>query len=304
MGGNEQTEARDRSRGDHRARHPRRTLSGEINLTDAETQIRGDEPDDRFGAAVAPATDVNGDGNNDALVGAPKADENGNDSGTAYLVYGSVDGAENRSLSTAEAKLHGEAAGDRTGVADLSAGDYTVDARFVTDDLFGSGNVTVNGDNEATVSVAACDQPGAVCEGQAKYDVEGGASVNGDVGNDFDKVTVSGGADSVTVANEEAFAVDVYVKAASDQSDGGTFGPFAVGPGESETIDTGDTERFPAERYRHRLRRGRHTELPAVHAAGQRRRRIRRVERCYRTGGERRRVRGPASESERGERVG
>ena len=127
---------------------------------------------------------------------------------------------------------------------DLSAEDYTVDARYVTDDSFGSGNVTVNGQDEATISVDACDQPGAVCEGQAKYNVGSGVSVDSDVGNDFDNVSVNGDVDGVTVTNDEAFAVDVYVKAASDQAGGATFGPIAVEAGNSMTIDTSDTNGF------------------------------------------------------------
>ncbi len=43
---------------------------------------------DRLGTAVSTAGDVNGDGVDDLLIGAPNADPNGYDSGTSYVVFG------------------------------------------------------------------------------------------------------------------------------------------------------------------------------------------------------------------------
>ncbi len=47
-----------------------------------------------FGATVARAGDVNGDGYDDALVGAPNFDNDQTDEGTAYVYHGSCDGCE------------------------------------------------------------------------------------------------------------------------------------------------------------------------------------------------------------------
>lgn len=55
-------------------------------------QVNGDSINDWFGFSVAGAGDVNGDGNNDFLVGAPKMNPNGlNDAGSAF-VYSGADG--------------------------------------------------------------------------------------------------------------------------------------------------------------------------------------------------------------------
>jgi len=43
---------------------------------------------DESGSAVSTAGDVNGDGIDDLLIGAPGADPNGNDSGASYVVFG------------------------------------------------------------------------------------------------------------------------------------------------------------------------------------------------------------------------
>jgi hypothetical protein len=122
---------------------------------------------------------------------------------------------------------------------DLDDGSYTVvtvnnESREIVD----LENVEIDCD-EGAAKPAACP-----ANGQAKYNVDGDVSVDGDVGNDFANVSVSGDADGVTISNQEAFAVDVYVKAGADPAGGGTFGPFTVEAGTSPTIDTGDTDGF------------------------------------------------------------
>ena len=50
--------------------------------------IKGIDSDDRSGDSVSGAGDVNGDGIDDLIVGAPYADMNGSDSGASYVVFG------------------------------------------------------------------------------------------------------------------------------------------------------------------------------------------------------------------------
>ena len=56
------------------------------------TVISGVTPGEQFGASVASAGDVNGDGYLDLIIGAPRAAPNGTNSGTAYILFGTASG--------------------------------------------------------------------------------------------------------------------------------------------------------------------------------------------------------------------
>ncbi|MBM4367335.1 MAG: FG-GAP repeat protein [Deltaproteobacteria bacterium] len=63
-------------------------FSGSIDLADADGLLHGLATRDTLGASMAIDGDANGDGNADVLVGAPGNDDNGAESGAAYLFYG------------------------------------------------------------------------------------------------------------------------------------------------------------------------------------------------------------------------
>ncbi len=71
------------------------------------------------------AGDVNGDGVDDLLIGAPRSDSGAADGGVAYLVFGPVAGDVD--LSAADARLKGERTGDHAGSSVSGAGDLDVD---------------------------------------------------------------------------------------------------------------------------------------------------------------------------------
>ena len=68
-------------------------LSGERDASSADAIITGSFPNESFGAWVASAGDMNGDGIPDLIVGAPRFPLNGNDTGRAYIFYGPVAGS-------------------------------------------------------------------------------------------------------------------------------------------------------------------------------------------------------------------
>ncbi len=54
--------------------------------------IQGDAAGDQAGRSVSSAGDVNGDGFDDLIVGAPFGDDGGTDAGEAYVVFGTASG--------------------------------------------------------------------------------------------------------------------------------------------------------------------------------------------------------------------
>ncbi len=93
----------------------------ESTLGGAEAKLMGEAIYDAAGSAVASAGDVDGDGYDDVLVGAPEADPAGQDRGAAYLVRGPISGPFD--LGDADVKFIGEGLGDAAGFSLATAGD-------------------------------------------------------------------------------------------------------------------------------------------------------------------------------------
>jgi len=89
---------------------------------DADAVFTGEAAGDGFGADLA-AGDIDGDGTDDLLVGAPGTGEG---AGRVHLFFGSA-GLPDRNASDSDASVRGEAAGDRLGIC-VSVADVTDDA--------------------------------------------------------------------------------------------------------------------------------------------------------------------------------
>jgi hypothetical protein len=103
------------------------TLNG-TNGFRIDALVSGDD----LGVSVASAGDVNGDGLDDLVIGASKADPNGNRSGTAYVVYGkSTPFAATLNLTTLDGsngyRFDGAATSDRAGFSVSGLGDVNGD---------------------------------------------------------------------------------------------------------------------------------------------------------------------------------
>ena len=102
------------------------SLTGDVDLaTQSLAVFLGAAAGEEAGWSVAFAGDVNGDGDEDFLVGAPHAAGGGLDSGTAYLVYGPVSGTVD--LATADAEIQGTSPNDLAGLIVVGVGDYNGD---------------------------------------------------------------------------------------------------------------------------------------------------------------------------------
>jgi hypothetical protein len=120
-----------------------------IDLNALGTQgyrIDGAGAGDLAGYAVANAGDVNGDGRPDALVGAPRADNNGRtNSGSSYVVFGKTTTTtiDLNAFGTQGYRVDGAAADGESGSALAGAGDVDGDGR--PDILFGAPLADNNG---------------------------------------------------------------------------------------------------------------------------------------------------------------
>ncbi len=99
-----------------------------FDLGNATASFTGEMDSDFAGKAVAGGGDVDGDGLDDLLVGAPSNDEGGAAAGIAYLVLGRDTGwVPDSPLADADARFLGEASGGYAGQALTIAGDLDGD---------------------------------------------------------------------------------------------------------------------------------------------------------------------------------
>ncbi len=94
--------------------------------------IQGDEASDFAGYSVSAAGDVNGDGIDDLIVGAPRGDDGGSQAGEAYVIYGKAGSTRTVLDLTGLAAsdgfvIQGDAARDYAGRSVSSAGDMNGD---------------------------------------------------------------------------------------------------------------------------------------------------------------------------------
>ena len=122
-----------------------------LNALAAEDGFRidGAAAGDGAGFSVSNAGDINGDGLNDLVIGASRADPQGADAGAAYVVFGKTSGfgtslALNGLAAEDGFRIEGVAAGDRAGYSVRAAGDVNGDG--YDDLLLGANAADPNGD--------------------------------------------------------------------------------------------------------------------------------------------------------------
>jgi hypothetical protein len=167
--------------------------------------INGAAAGEMSGVSVSAAGDINGDGIDDLIIGAYRADPNGKDNaGRSYVVFGSTSGFPSSfDLSSINGlngfMINGEAAGDRLGYSVSAAGDINGDG--IDDLIIGAINASPNGVFRAGRSYvifgsdSGLPNPfdlstldgtnGFVINGQATYDSSGwSVSAAGDINGD------------------------------------------------------------------------------------------------------------------------
>jgi len=168
---------------------------GDIDLSalapDQGFSIFGVAPYDASGRSISSAGDVNGDGIDDLLIGAPQADPGGREgAGEAYLIFGKAGGLGDINLATltpdAGLKISGAGEYDATGASVRAAGDINGDG--YADIIIGAPRFDAAGSGKAYV-IYGGDLTGAVTNaGTAGDDTLTGSAVDevfiGGLGND------------------------------------------------------------------------------------------------------------------------
>jgi len=111
-----------------------------------DVRVTGGAANDESGTAVSSAGDVNGDGRDDVIVGAPLADGGGrHDSGSAYVIYGGhrPGNLDLANLGTAGFRIDGARKNDHAGLSVAGAGDLNGDG--IDDVIVGAPGADVNG---------------------------------------------------------------------------------------------------------------------------------------------------------------
>ena len=168
--------------------------------------LTGIDPGDYSGVSVSGAGDVNGDGFDDLIIGASRADQIGGSSyGESYVLFGRSGGFLS---SIPLSSLNGT---NGFVLAGIDPGDYT--GRAVS----GAGDVNGDGFDDLIVGAVGADQPGGTSHGET-YVIFGGNFTGGI------ETQVGGDGSQTLTANQGAESVDILIGGRGDDtliSDGG-----------------------------------------------------------------------------------
>ncbi|MCP5020037.1 MAG: hypothetical protein GY938_32835, partial [Ketobacter sp.] len=120
-------------------------------INNADVILNGQSRGNWFGWSVASAGDFNGDGKDDVIVGAPRNNNTGSFSGSAFIFFGGVTGTINNPGTNADVILNGQRAGDYFGRSVALAGDFNGDG--VDDVIVGASENDTNGINSGSAYI-------------------------------------------------------------------------------------------------------------------------------------------------------
>ena len=218
-------------------------------------KISGEAADDRSGAFLSAAGDVNGDGFDDLVIGAFGADSNGSYSGASYVVFGRADWSTTANLNLLALdgsngfKIIGAAGADYSGTSVSAAGDVNGDG--FGDLLIGADGADPNGSRSGASYVIFGKTGGFAANlNLSALDGSNGFKISGEAAEDRSGRSVSAAGD----VNGDGFG-DLLIGAEGADPNGSASGASYVvfGQGgrvcdESESLGAGRQQRLQDQR--------------------------------------------------------
>ncbi len=171
------------------------TLNGKNGLV-----LNGIDSGDQSGISVSGAGDFNGDGIDDVIIGADRADPNGvSSAGESYVVFGRLKVPASLDLSTLNGAnglvLNGIDGGDQSGISVSGAGDFNGDG--IDDVIIGADRADPNGVSSAGESYVVFGSAAGLPASLDLSTLNGanGLVLNGIDGGDLSGISVSGAGD-------------------------------------------------------------------------------------------------------------
>ncbi len=205
-----------------------------VNLSDIASgtgnlgfAIYGASASDFSGDSVSSVGDLNKDGYDDLIVGVPKADPNGLDSGASYVVFGKANATSVNLSDIASGTgnlgfaIYGASADDRSGISVSSAGDVNGDG--INDLIIGAYLADPNGSNSGASYVVFGKANGTPVNLSDIVSGTGGFLINGAAANDRSGRSVSSAGD----VNNDGFD-DLIVGASFADPNGSSSGASYV----------------------------------------------------------------------------